>query len=374
MENSTKVAKSGKSAKATKPINFKAKYITLGIMVAVLIAAVVLFIIFNNRQEDAKAYMSMETNPGVQLVLDANNKVVGQVALNADGQDMLAVVSFKGLTANDAAKLFAQTATEMDKMNGKQDSTTEEGKATTVNIQISAEKTADYEKLAKSVKETVNKYFSDNGVFAGAVTSVSDKVKEAAEKMVVDAKDIAHMTTQEILNYTKETSSELEKMSLDTLTTVKTTFTKVYNELLATADQVMTQADNVFEKAKEVWAAAEKVYNDTYSKATGEAKELIQKTYDAAKKVYNDAVKTYNDAKAKFNTEKEKFEKELNTQIDKIVKDAEQSFNEIKTKAKNVYKTTKAEIDKSIEAFNKLTAEQKAEMQKKIAEFQEKLA
>ncbi len=364
-----------KPAKASKPVNFKAKYITLGIMVAVLIAVVVVFIIFSSRGQDAKAYMSMETNPGVQLVLDSNNKVVGQVALNDDGEKMLAVVSFKGMTAEDAAKLFAQTATEMDKMNGNQDSTVETGKATTVKIQISAETTANYENLAKSVKDTVNKYFSDNGVFAGAVTNVSNNVKSAAEKMVVDTTELAHMTTQEILNYTKESASELEQMSRTTLATVQTTYAEIYNTMLAAADKIMTTADETFAQAEKVWAEAEKIYNETYSKATtDEGKQVIQKTYDTAKKIYDDAVKAYNDAKAEFNTKKAEFKKTLDTKIDEIVKSAEKAFNELKANAKTVYEETKADVNKSIDAFKKLTADEKTAMQKSIKTFQEGLA
>lgn len=359
-----------KTAKANKPVNFKAKYITLGVMVAVLIAVVVVFIIFTTRGQDAKAYMSMETNPGVQVVLDTNNKVVGEVALNTDGEQMLAVVSFKGMTAEDAAKLFAQTATEMDKMNGNQDGTTETGKAKTVNIQISAEKTADYENLAKSVKDTVNKYFSDNGVFAGAVTNVSNNVKSAAEKMVVDTTELAHMTTQEILNYTKESSSELEQMSLDTLATVKTTYTELYNSMLAITDKALTTADEILADAETAWKKMEKEYNE----ASETVKQGLQPVYNELKDAYDKAVQAYNDAKAEFNTKKAEFKKQLDAKIDEIVKSAENAFNELKATAKTTYENTKKEVNKSIDAFKKLTAEQKTEMQNNIKAFQDDLA
>jgi len=352
MEDSNKTEK---STKPQKPINFKAKYITLGIMVAVLIAVVVLFFVFNNREGDAKAYMNMQTNPEVQLVLDANNKVVGQVALNSDGDKMLAVVSFKGLSAEDAAKLFAQTATEMEKMNTSGGTTATNGQ-TQVNIQISAEKTADYEKLANSVKSTVNKYFADNGIFAGAVTDLSNDVKGAAEKMAIDTSDFAHMTTQEIMNYTKTSSAEMETMTRTYVEQAQTKCTELYNSVLATLDTAFIEAEKALNDAKE---ELEKTSDEATKKIKQGLVELAQTAYDEAKKAYDKA--------------KADFETQLNKAIETIKTNAKTAYNEMKATAESAYNASKAEIEKTLAKFQEKSADEQKATQTLIENFQKEL-
>lgn len=356
-------------AKSKKPVNFKSKYITLGIMVAILIAVVVLYIVFNSRGQDAKAVMAMETNPGVQVVLDANNKVVGQVALNADGEKMLAVVSFKGLSAEAAAKLFAQTATEMDKMSNNIDGTAVAGKSTQVNITISAEKSENYAKLANSVKSTVNKYFADNGVLAGAVTSLSNDISSAVEKMVIDTRETAHMTTKEILNYTKSSCAELEKMAISTRDSVKEAFNSIYNSVLKAADIVMSEADKAFEDAEKIWKDIEKQYNE----ASAEAKKALEKVYNAGKDTFNKAKKVYNQAKDKFNKEKAEFKKQLDAKIAEIEKAAKDAFEKAKADAKTAYDASKKLVNTNISKIKELTKEQQETLKKSIEEFQKNL-
>jgi len=363
--------KADKPAKQNKPVNFKAKYIVLGIMIAVLIAVVVLFIVFNNRGQEAKAYMTMETNPQVQVVLGANNKVVGQVALNEGGQEVLAVVDFTGMRAEDAAELFAKVVTEMDKMNG----TIDTGKKNKVTVTISAEKSENYKSLETKVKNAVNGYFADNGIYAGAVTKLSDDVKTFAQNMVVDSKELAHMTTQEILDYTKQSSAELEKMSIATRSTVEAKFTELYTSLLATADSIMDEADKVFVEAEVKWAEAEKAYQEQYKNATTEiGKQVIQSTYDAAKDLYNKAVEAYNTQKTEFNTKKAEFQKKLDAEVNKIIESAKADFEKLKAEAKETYKTTKATVENSINEFKKMSATEKENIQKSIKTFQESLA
>lgn len=368
MENSTK---SEKPSKQKKPVNFKAKYITLGVVVAVLIVAVVLFFIYNNNR-DAKAYMTMQTNPEIQVVLDSGNKVVGQVALNSDGEKILAVVSFEGLSAEDAGKLFAQTVTEMDKMSkatSSAETSTAAGK-TNVNITITAENSQNYEKLANSVKSTVNKYFSDNGIFAGAVTSLSNDVKKVAENMAISAKDFTGMTTQEILNYTKQSSDELEQMSRDTLAKVQEFYNKTYDTVLGAVDKAFAAADTVLAECKTALDQAKKAYD----KAEGAVKDAQKVLYDTAKTAYDNAVEAYNKAKANYNEKKVDFKKQLDTKIAELKAEAKTVYEQAKADAKTAYNTTKETVNTTIENFKAKSAADKKAVQDQIAEFQKSLA
>lgn len=350
-------------SKSKKPVNFKAKYITLGIVVALLVAAIILFLVFMG-DKDAKAIMTMETNPGVQLVLDENNKVVGQVAINADGESLLAIVSFIGLSAEDAAKLFAQASTEWGKINTAVGSDGQE-----VTITISAEKSEDYAKLANSVKSTVNKYFSENGIIAGAVTSVSNDVKAALTNMGVSAKEYANKTTQEMIDYAKKASADLEKIAYTTRTEMQGAFDKLYGSLMSAVETGFEQADELFTKAETALNTAKAELD----KATDATKVYLQTQYDLAKTAYDKAKAAYDEAKAKFEQKRAELEKKWAEQIAEYEKAAEEHFAKLKTEMTAEYKTAKAKVQQAIEDFNKQSDKDKAAIQANIKKYQDSL-
>lgn len=359
-----------KSPKEQKPVNFKTKYITLGIVVALLIAAIVLCIVFMGNKE-AKAIMTMETNPGVQLVLDKNNKVVSQVATNADGEKLLTIVDFTGMSAEAAAELFAKASTEWGKINTVDTSSGASADGSTkVVITISAEKSEEYAKLASSVKSTVNKYFSENGIFAGAVTSVSEDVATAVNKMGVSAKEYANKTTQEILDYAKEASSDLEKIAISARDSMKTDFETLYATVIAGTDKLFEAADKSFK-------AAETALNDA-KKALDSAKDSAQKAiqqaiYDAAKKTYDTAKADYDKAKAEFEKKRVELKKQWDVKITELEKNAEAYFKQLKIDMETAYNAAKTEIQTHIDNFNKKSDAEKQAAQDKIKLLQNSL-
>ncbi len=327
--------------KQKKASNMKSKYILLGVLAVILIAAIILLVVLGNKNSEPKAVMEMSTNPSVQVVLDGNDKVIAEVALNADGEQLLANVSFMGLKAEVAAEKFAQIANEMDKINNSTTSTPTADKATTVNINISAESTADYQDLAKKAKDAVNKYFSENGVFAGAVTKVNSDIKSALSTMGANAKDYANKTTAELLEYAKTTANDLDKIALETRSQLSTKFDALYNTILKAADSAMELAKSAYESAPETLKAG-------------------------LKDAYDDAVETYNKAKAELDKQYKEFVAELQETSKKILET-------IKTTAKTTYDATLQAVQERINNFKKLTADQQKAMQDEIATFQQNL-
>ena len=83
------------------------KGLIIGIVAVIVVVAVALGLIFGLRKnEEASAIMQLETNPSVQLILD-DDTIIGEVAINEDGEEMLALVSFVGLKVEVAAEKFA---------------------------------------------------------------------------------------------------------------------------------------------------------------------------------------------------------------------------------------------------------------------------
>lgn len=321
--------------------NMKSKYILLGVMAVVLIAAIVVLVVLGNKNAQPKAVMEMSTNPSVQVVLDGNDKVVAEVALNADGEQLLANVSFMGLKAEVAAEKFAQIANEMDKMNSSTTNVPVSGKSTTVEIKISAETTAEYQELAKKAQNAVNKYFSDNGVFAGAVAQVSNDIKGALSNMGANAKDYANKTTAELLEYAKTTANDLDQITVEARNQLTTKFNTLYNTILAVADKAMETAKDAYESAP----------------------EAIKSTF---KDAYDSAVKTYNEKKAEL-------DKQFKAFVTELQETCKQALETIKTSAKTAYDQTMTAVKERIDAFKNLTVAEQEAMQQQIATFQQNL-
>lgn len=337
--------KQEKAKKEKKPVNFKAKYIALGVLVAVLIVAIVLVIVFSNKgNDDAAAVMQLETNPGVQLVLNGNDKVIGEVALNADGEKLLANVSFIGLKAEVAAEKFASTAAGMDKINDSTTSTPAVGKSTTVKITISAEKTAEYSDLASKAKKAVNDYFADNGIFAGAVTSVNTDIKAALNTMGASAAEYANMTTKELLEFAKTTANDLDKVAIELRSNLTTKFEQLYNTILKAHEATLDLAKKALDAAKQAGI-----------------------NVDNAQKAYDNALAEYKKFKAELEKQYKDFVKQVQTQ-------SEQILNAVKTAATQAYNETVALYNAHVQEFKNLANDAKQARKTSIAEFQASLS
>lgn len=88
----------------------KGMLLFLAVVLIAVVGAVTYFLL--QPKQEAESVMALSVNPGVQFVLDQNNKVMSVNATSEAGQALMAKVQFVGKDANDAAKLFVQIATE----------------------------------------------------------------------------------------------------------------------------------------------------------------------------------------------------------------------------------------------------------------------
>lgn len=322
------------------------KGIIIGVVVVLIVAilAVSLYFIFRKREEPT-AIMQLETNPGVSLVLDQDNKVIAEVAINSDGEQMLALVSFVGLDAQDAAQKFAETASRMEIMNDGDDLTPNPDKQTVITITISAEDSEKYQNLANKAKEAVNQYFSENGVFAGAIANINNNIKDAIDAWAIDARDSANMTSEELLSYAKTKADELKQVAFSERDRLTERFSTLYNQILATADQAL-------EYAKERLDNAENISDSTRAD--------LQRLYDEALNAYNEA--------------KERLNEQFNEFIRTVQEESKALLESIKASAEEAYAETVNAFNQRVEEFkSEHSAEEITEIQQKIAEFQASL-
>ncbi len=322
------------------------KGLVVGIFAVIIAVAVAFGLAFGLRKnEEASAIMQLETNPGVQLILD-DDTVIGEVAINEDGEEMLALVSFVGLKVEVAAEKFAQTAAEMDKMNSGDESAVG---SKVVRITISAEDSEYYQNLANKAKETVNSYFAENGVFAGAVTEVNNNIKEAIDKMQTEAKLYQNMTTEELFAFAKAQADELKQVAFEKRSEISTTFESIHETILTNLDSAYT-----------LLVEARQNLEDATEDSSAEEKEFLQKAFDEAEKAYNEV-------KNQLTEKYEEF-------VANLKEESKQILETIKETAMSAYETTINLYNERVEEFKTRADAEIAEIQQRIADFQAGLA
>ena len=162
--------------------------------VALITTAVLLIIANSNREKTETSIMSCSVNPSVQFVLNGNDKVMRVIALNNDGEEISMNGEFVGLKADKAAELFIKLSTEA----GHIDIDSEEG--TRVDITLTGLKD-DYTKLKNQVVASVNKYFDDNGIIAGAVAKIDEDIKNTITKLKSTAQNMDNKSDAELMEH-----------------------------------------------------------------------------------------------------------------------------------------------------------------------------
>lgn len=285
--------------------------------------------------QTATSVMTMSVNPEVQFVLDQNNKVMNVTATNEDGEKLIANVNFKGKTADEASKLFVQISTELGKINVNT-------KGTEVTISISAKSdTAKIEELKTKVQNSVNQYFKDNGIIAGAKV-VKQDIVDAINKYGKQAEDFSKKSFEEAVNYANELAEDLDKISYSMRNDVLSAIEIVKNSYKSIMDTCEKTINDMQELLKN--SELPKVLKDTYTKQLNEAKKQL------------------NETKAKIEAE-----------IDAKVKEFQES-------SKAALDALKAEVDKTVTAGKKIVdthkkafLENKETIKKLIEDYQTQL-
>lgn len=142
--------------------------------------------------------MTVDINPSVELMVDADNKVVSVTALNDDAAVILQGTAFVGKTSDEAVQAVVQVATETGYIV-KGEVSADENK---VEITVSGD-TAWAKDLYKDAEKKVNEFFKESGI-AGTIERAealkSDALKQLAKKNSVYGEDeIAQMSDEQLL-------------------------------------------------------------------------------------------------------------------------------------------------------------------------------
>jgi hypothetical protein len=184
-----------------------------------LATLIIVLVVNNNRAKTPTTIMTCSVNPHVQFVLNAKNEVMQVVALNKEGQAVTLQVDFVGLDAEDAAEMFVKVSTEA----GYIDANTT---GTKVTFDLNGSK-KNYDKLEEKIVSQVNAYFDENGIIAGAITSVTEDLKEAIKTLKPNAIDIDEKNIDELMDHYLQIAEMINGIEANRLDN----FYKSYNDI-----------------------------------------------------------------------------------------------------------------------------------------------
>lgn len=321
------------------------------------------FMFFKNKPSEETSIMTMSVNPQVQFILDQNNKVMNVTAVNEDGVSLTTQVNFVGMSADEAAKKFVELSSQfkigvyefnVNATNGKE-----------VSIYISCEddkKTSTTIKnLQTNVQNSVNQYFKDNGILAGAKVQLSDAVDQI--KMFGDSVETFTSTSfEDAMTYAKEISHEFEDISYSVRGTVKTTIGALKSTFETTNKTLISSIDSLQSQIT------------TLQEQLNSSDLILESVKTEINKQIAELQKKLDDAKAEYQTKLNELQTKIDEKIKEFQTQCESALKTLKTQIETKVETGKQQLANYKAEIEKLTSEQKQELQTKIEEYQKSLA
>lgn len=259
---------------------------TLGIILTILIILGLCYVayIYINKDNltieseiDKKlAYVTLDINPSIELVVDENNKVVDAVTLNEDADIAYSDVSLIGKTVEDASSNIVDSAIDLGYI-------TEISDTNAVNVTSYAEDNTRMEELNKKVVNNLNNHFDtrkfyvlviENGL-DDALKSKADSYNISYGKMLLISRAIQldpKLVESELINLSiKEIQSKIKTVSVARREEVKLKFKEAKQEFKDIKLQRINEAKVALQKAKD--ALLKNVEN--FSSMTAEEKQVI---------------------------------------------------------------------------------------------------
>ncbi|MGN1227147.1 MAG: hypothetical protein ACI4TX_00725 [Christensenellales bacterium] len=338
----------------------KGRIATIIILSIVLVGLIVSLIILNNNgnQSTPTSTVEMSVNPAVELVVDSNNKVVSVNYENEDAEIIFSKDVLVGKSIEEVARMFVKNATEAGYIDVNTD-------GTTVTITVNGISAEDIEKLENKIISTVNKYFDENGIIAGAVSGIKEDVKALADELGVtvekyrlmlkakgeDAKikleDLKDKTEKELMDMINSNIEEMKGVALEKKAELEKRYNELYNTMKSKQEQALGFISEYFsieglsideikaqiqkstiipenmkaslianlDSVKENIKGFETDFKNDYEKAKNQIKEDSKAVYEAYKTQMNDKINlaksTINAHKAYFDENKAEIENKI---------------------------------------------------------------
>ena len=312
--------------------------------VCLIVTAVVLLV---PKKQDATTVMECSINPKCQFVLDQNNKVMTVNCLNQDAEILLQAEDFEGKTAEEAANLLVKIATESGYIEVN---TT--GKKVTVTFYT--EENKDIHALKDSVVKSMNDYFDENGIIAGAVAEQIDDFEQFLSNLGANVNNYANMTKDEILAYVDKTTKELDGVAVTLQNQVFQKIEEIRKSLdISSLEEQVTQIKATIQGYQDQIDKLKEQYKDM--PVVDDRVKPVQDMLDEAQKNLDKVVDLLKNKQA-----------ELNKQLDDFVA-------ELRERTKAIYDQAKQELQTRLDTYKSLVAERKAYFEKNAQEIMDQI-
>ena len=170
-----------------------------------------------SNDSEAAARMQVDINPGVEFILDADNKVLSVTALNDDGSLIIAGEAFVGKTAEEAVELMVSISTDAGYLVKGDLSAGQDG----ITISITGDEEAAQE-LYNDVKAGVDAFLEESGINAAVERGEALKL-DALRALVQEAdptitdEEAEDMTEEQLLNALKISRIETAQLLTEEL-------------------------------------------------------------------------------------------------------------------------------------------------------------
>lgn len=339
----------------------KFKKFTIGVMSAVMVAGATSSLAGCSCSEaDDLQVMNMSVNPGVEFIVDKQDKVVSVTASNEDGAYILSkFTEFAGMSAGDAAKKFL----ELSEQYGFVVSGSVKDKE--ITISVSGEGA---DELYKDVKNSIKSKVSDLGM-------------TVAEMVKIDADDIKDMietcyqeyTESEINDLSEEKLLEMLKASREETKGLFTEDERLEYYKERAQKIIETKIQTVKNYLNDNLGALASIVGGTVMEGLEAVNTLITNAYNQINTQLKTALAQVEAERATYIAKKEEYLLKVQEYRDALEQNATEEIETLKTQMETLRDTAKGYQDELVgklnNAKNELLSKVKETVQTKMAEL-----
>ena len=276
---------------------------------------------------DELSYVSMRINPEIELVVDAENKVVAVNAINEDGETVLTEITLVGLTVEEAGEAFTAMATELGFLDV-------DATEAHVYILVDGEDQEQVKDIEEKVTKKINDFFDKKGIFGKVSPEELTELEALATEWNVSVKD-AKMISRILELYPEMTVEEILELDIkERISLIKDDHKNnglpahLRDEYKVAVDALKEEYAELFDLAKELKELKIALKNP---ELTEEEVATLQAEYDAKKEQFDTLKQAFTSALEQLKTEKKEKLEEVKTEIKETAKSRRDEFaNKIK--------------------------------------------
>ena len=317
---------------ANSEVNSKSRgnlIVFIAVAVVVLVATVIAIVMmFNTNNQKPAGTVQLSTNPSATLIINDKERVIGVKYDNQEAEILLSDTDLSGKTVEEASKIFVQLCCKAGYIDTSYDSV-----GSKVEIVISYSNEDKIDKLKENLINTINTYFDENGVIAGAVCNKMDELKTQAETAGIKLNKYIMMQT--ILSMTDEyTIEELNEMTQQDL-----------------LDIIKAKANELKDIAYQYYADYIDITQDKLTQLQTQMQLVLQPIFDAIGDFEFEFTLdvTIGDLKAQINSSQ--LSQQLKDTVNEILDSLEETINNIKTQIQQEIEQAKATIKEESESL-----------------------